>query len=151
MVQMKTNRHDSKPIDISIQREDGRVILVPTGDWVTENLAKMDKHLRTLEDQVGADPAIFDVRELGRIDLAGAFVLGRTVRSCSRPHMDFDFIGEHRIAQKLMAEADANSEVCPPPPAPHNILDLILIRSGRAVVQALQEGVETAAFLDNCC
>ncbi len=143
---MNTKRHDSKLIDIYVNREDGRVVLVLTGDWVTDNLAQIDERLRAFETQIGSEPAIFDVRALGRIDLAGAFVLGRTVRSCARPHMQFEFIGEHDIAQKLMAEADANSEVCPPSPMPRNILDIVLTRSGRAVFRALHEGVETAAF-----
>ena len=144
---MKSKRTDSKPIDISVQREGGRVILIPVGDWVTDNLAKMDQHLREMEAQIGGDQAVFDVRDLGRIDLAGAFVLGRTVRSCTRPHMSFAYIGEHRVAQKLMAEADANSEVCPALPEPRNLWHLILVRSGRAVMRALNEGVETTAFL----
>ncbi len=143
---MRKQARETKPIDISLIREDGRVVLAPTGDWVTDNLAAMDKRLRAIEAKIGAEPAVFDVRALGRIDLAGAFVLGRTVRSCSRPHMDFDFIGEHRSAQKLMAEADANSEVCPIPAAPRSLVQLVLVRSGRAVMRALNEGVETAAF-----
>ncbi|PHS27413.1 MAG: ABC transporter permease [Robiginitomaculum sp.] len=134
------------PIGISIKNEGERAVLVPTGDWTTDNLGKMDKRLRAMEAQLDGMPVAFDVCALGRIDLAGAFVLGRTVRSCSHPHMEFNFIGEHRVAQKLMAEADAHSEVCPDPPAPYNLGQLILIRSGRAVMQALNEGAETAAF-----
>jgi phospholipid/cholesterol/gamma-HCH transport system permease protein len=144
---MKPKPRQGQPIDISLQKEAGRVVLTPTGDWVTDNLAGMDKRLRAMETQIGSGEAVFDVRELGRIDLAGAFVLGRTVRSCTRPHMNFEFIGEHRIAQKLMAEAEAHSEVCPVAPEPHNWVRLILTRSGRAVIRALHEGVETAAFL----
>ncbi len=136
----------AKRIDISLTREEGRVVLTPTGDWVADNLAKMDKHLRGLEAQVGVDPAVFDIRALGRIDLAGAFVLGRTVRSCARPHMKFEFIGDHHAAKKLMAEADANSEVCPLPPPPRHLLHYLLSRCGFAVVRALNEGVQTAAF-----
>ncbi len=143
---MGARRTDRDPIDISVSREDGRVVLTPIGDWVTDNLAQVDKRLRALEAQIGERSAVFDVRRLGRIDLAGAFVLGRTVRSCDRPHVHFEFIGEHSVAQKLMAEADANSEVCPSSHPPRTLLDIILTRSGRAVMHALHEGVETAAF-----
>ena len=134
------------PIDISVTEEDGYLVLAPTGDWVIDNLAAMDKRLRQLEAGIGAQRAVFDVRGLGQIDLAGAFVLGRTVRSCARPHMDFEFIGEHAAAKKLMAEADSHSDVCPLPPPPRHIVQQVLSRSGRAVIRALQDGVETAAF-----
>ncbi len=144
---MAAKQKQSEPIGIFLDRKDGHVVLVPAGDWVMDNLAAIDKDLRDLEEEIGTSPAVFDVRGLGRIDLAGAFVLGRTVRSCERPHMEFQYIGKHSIAQKLMAEADANSEVCPLPPPPRNLLDEVLTRSGRAVMRALDEGVQTAAFL----
>lgn len=136
----------TKVIDISITTEKGRVVLTPTGDWVTDNLAKMDKKLRAYEAQIGNEPAVFDIRDLGQIDLAGAFVLGRTVRSCARPHIHFQYIGDHRAAKKLMAEADAKSDVCPKPPPPRHLIHYLLSRCGQAIVRALSEGVQTAAF-----
>ena len=133
-------------IDFAVTEEDGRVVIAPVGDWVTENLWRVDARLRALEAQIGDREAVFDVRGLGRIDLAGAFVLGRTVRSCARPHVQFQYIGTHDAAQKLMAEADSHSDVCPLPPPPRPLLTQVLARSGRAVLRALGDGVATAAF-----
>ncbi len=139
-------RSGSTNIALKTVREDGRFIMVPQGDWVVENLDAVDKTLRNLEKKIGNMTVVFDVRKLGRIDLAGAFVLGRTVRSCAHPEVDFTYIGHHPTAQKLMLEAEANSNVCPHPPPRKNLLNLVLVRSGRAVMRALHEGVETAAF-----
>jgi phospholipid/cholesterol/gamma-HCH transport system permease protein len=126
-------------------REDDRApVLALSGDWTVETIAGLEHDLGKLADRLKPG-SIVDVEKLGRIDVAGAFLIDRTFRD-SAAGDDIAFRGEHANAMRLLQTARA-AYTGPAAPPDHltgltGFLDFI----GRAVANIGQEVIETLSF-----
>ena len=131
-------------------RRDGEArVLALSGDWTVETASALDADLRALGEREGAGLAV-DVSGLGRIDVAGAFLIDRTVRGGqARGGLDTPMVvhGAHAAAERLLAVArGAAAPTETRARAPLTLTDLVAI-VGRWVADFLHEAVETVAFL----
>ncbi|MBR9825858.1 MAG: ABC transporter permease [Alphaproteobacteria bacterium] len=100
------------PAGVDLREEHGRTIVSAFGDWTIETIGQIDRTLRDIEARVNACDITIDFTRLGRVDTSGAYILGRLTRACPTPDGDFHFIGEHPVAQRLIAEVRARTTVC---------------------------------------
>ncbi|OAB55938.1 ABC transporter permease [Leptolyngbya valderiana BDU 20041] len=129
------------------QRQDGgQTIVEPRGDWVVETIGRFDKALRRLEAQTDPAALVVDLSHLGRIDTAGAYLLGRTLRRCGEPDADWRFVGEHPTARRLMHEMRRRMADCPTSEDEDGGVVAVFARIGRAVEQGWNETVDSFAF-----
>ncbi len=131
---------------LSTRLEAGRLILEPHGDWVVQAIARLDGPLRKLEAEADPGSLAIDLTGLGRIDTAGAYLLGRTLGA--RPHSGDDdlFIGDHPTARSLITEMRARNVRCEPEPDIDRSLTGVLVRIGAAAQAIWKESVESFAF-----
>lgn len=118
--------------------EAGRV-LRPRGDWTVWTVAALDAPLRAIQAHLGAGVAV-EVDALGRLDMAGAWLLARTAQGGP-------VRGDHPAAERLIAIAHQAIEAPrAPAPAPSGI-EALVARIGRGVVLVAQEATATLSFL----
>jgi phospholipid/cholesterol/gamma-HCH transport system permease protein len=114
-------------------------VLALEGDWTVDTIAKLDADLRALE---AAPLHIADVSKLGRIDVAGAYLVSRTL--VDGP---LRILGDHPSAERLIEAARTASHApVAPEPALHGLYAL-LERTGRAVVGIGDEVSGTLSFI----
>ncbi len=122
-------------------------VLAVGGDWTVDTIAVLDRQLRELEDQF-AGGAELDVSKLGRIDVAGAYLIDRTLRGGpGGAGLDLTIRGEHVVARRLLETARASA--APPSDKPEEIPGFVgfLDRVGREVVKLGDEALATFSFL----
>jgi len=129
-------------------RSDGaKLVIEPRGDWRVDTIGPFDRTLARIEADHDPGNLVIDLSGLGRIDTAGAYLLGRTLRRCGDPDGDWHFIGEHDTARRLMAEMRRRLAECPMPETTDGGVIAILGRLGQGAEQAFNEMVESFAFL----
>ena len=133
-------------VELKVREEDGRTILEPTGDWLAPRLAPVDAELRRIERDLDPGSVVIDLRGLGRIDTAGAYVLGRALNRCGAPDGDFHFVGEHDSARRLMRLAHERINPCPDPDDSERGVVDVLARVGEGVLGAISEFISSLAF-----
>lgn len=118
--------------------EAGRV-LRPKGDWTVWTVADVDAPLRELQARVSAGLTV-DVSGLGRLDMAGAWLLARTAQGGAVK-------GDHPAAERLITVA--RQAVVPPEARPGGSTGLraVVERIGVGVVHVARETVATFSFL----
>lgn len=128
--------------------EEGRApVLALRGDWTVDTIASLESALR----QAGArllPGAVVDVSALGRIDVAGAYLIDRTFRES--PVGDGERIairGEHQNAKQLLSTARKAVSKPAPPPEHARGLNGFLERIGRIMSAIGREIIDTVAFL----
>ncbi|HVZ99106.1 MAG TPA: ABC transporter permease [Caulobacterales bacterium] len=127
-------------------RDEGEAsVLALSGDWTIDTIAELDARLRELSPQVKAGTMV-DVAGLGRIDVAGAYVIDRTLRANAETGA-LPVRGEHAPAKRLLEAARRASETPPAPAPPHPIWELFLARIGAAVVDIGESVLVILAFL----
>lgn len=131
---------------LSTRLEAGRLILEPHGDWVVQAIARLDAPLRKLAAESDPGSLALDVTGLGRIDTAGAYLLGRTFGACSDTLDDITFIGEHPTAQRLISDIRTREVHCEPEPDIDRSFTGILARIGAGANGVWLETVESFAF-----
>jgi phospholipid/cholesterol/gamma-HCH transport system permease protein len=89
---------------LTTRREDGLVILEPGGDWLIGAIGRFDSAIRKIEEGHAPDSIRIDLSNLGRIDTAGAYLLGRAVSRCGDPDGDWHYLGGHESARALLAD-----------------------------------------------
>lgn len=131
---------------LSVTEEDGKTVLVPSGDWTVHTIGRCDRAVHQVQDSADADSIVIDFSELGRIDTAGAYLLGRPLRAASKPDADSHFRGEHRTGRRLIEEA--RERFTPGPAAETAGPGLISVfeRIGAGLENVWQESVETFGF-----
>jgi phospholipid/cholesterol/gamma-HCH transport system permease protein len=125
-------------------RVEGRErILALGGDWTVWTVGDVDAGLRALsESQSGA--FTIDVSRLGRMDVAGAWLVERTARAGDKP---LTLRGAHDAAHRLLATTHAAARGTPHPPEPLVGIIAVLDRIGRAMADLRDEAVHTLDFL----
>ena len=125
---------------------DGRTnVLALKGDWTVDTIAGLDAELRALEARLQSG-AIVDVAGLERIDVAGAYLIDRTIRAAAGPTTRIAVRGEHPIAQRLFELARTNTKAPIEQEAQALSLKGVLERIGRAVAALGEEIIALVSF-----
>ena len=130
-----------------VVREDGRkTVLQPHGDWVVDTIGPQDGPIARVEESAEPGDIVIDLDNLGRIDTAGAYLLGRALRRCGEPDADFHFRGTHRTARRLIEEVRSRTTLCTPEHEPTFGFMKAMARIGAGLEAAYLEAVDTFAF-----
>jgi phospholipid/cholesterol/gamma-HCH transport system permease protein len=128
-------------------REDDRApVLALSGDWTVDTISGLERGLAEVSEKL-KEGAVVDVAQLGRFDVAGAYLIDRTFReSPAGAKTRIAIRGEHANAMRLL-QAARKAYASPAPPPRHltgikGFLDFI----GRAVAAIGDEIVETVGF-----
>lgn len=135
---------DNQAIAIEVTEREGRTVLLPRGDWLARSLALVDAEMRRIADGCAPDRVAIDVSGLGRIDTAGAFVLGRVFGA--EGGYEERVLGEHPSARQLIA---LTRERAAPPAVqkrPGMGLYELFDRAGRGLIGMGVEVRESLAF-----
>ncbi|MEL6258815.1 MAG: ABC transporter permease, partial [Pseudomonadota bacterium] len=84
------------------------------GDWTVSTVGQLDARLRELSDH--ERPNIVDVRHLGEIDTAGAFLIDRALRTSCDDATPLKVRGRHAAASELIEQVRAARDECPEEP-----------------------------------
>lgn len=122
-------------------------VLALRGDWTVDTIAGLESRLREVSSRLQPG-AVVDVSKLGRMDVAGAFLIDRTFREGPAGETARVAIrGQHATAMQLLATArkayTAPESVERTPPSIREFFD----RVGRAMSAIGNEVVETVGFL----
>lgn len=127
-------------------REDDRApVLALSGDWTVDTIAGLERDLLEVAERLKPG-AVVDVGRLGRIDVAGAYLIDRTVRDSPAGEEGVSIRGEHATAASLL-QTTRKAYTGPIEPPDHltglrHFLDFV----GRSVANIGQEVIETVGF-----
>lgn len=128
-------------------REDERApVLALRGDWTVDTISGLERGLAEVSEKL-KQGAVVDVANLGRFDVAGAYLIDRTFReSAAGDKTRIAIRGEHTNAMRLLQAA--RKSYAGPAPAPRHLHGLrgFLEFTGRSVVKLSDEIVETVGF-----
>lgn len=127
-----------------LSEDGGGAVLALAGDWTIDTIAELEPALRSLAPPPGAT---VDVSALGRFDVAGAYLVVRTLGKPSAAASPIAVRGDHANAARLLEVA--LSAVAAPAAAPEHARGLggFLQQTGRAVADVSEEIFETVSFL----
>lgn len=123
-------------------------VLKLRGDWTVWTVGPVDAQLRALSRDLGPGVSV-DIGEIGHVDVAGAYVIDRTVRGASFENTEtpLDLIGENDKVRRLLETERAAIQSCPTrEPHPHGFIAM-LARTGHAIHDAMDEGLANLSFL----
>jgi phospholipid/cholesterol/gamma-HCH transport system permease protein len=129
-------------------KEDDRApVLALRGDWTVDTIAALEAEMAAIAGRLRAG-AVVDVSALGRIDVAGAYLIDRTFREAlNGTETRIAIRGDHPYAKQLLQTArKANAEVALPPAGARGLRGLAE-RTGRVVAGIGTEIVDTVGFL----
>ncbi|HYD88732.1 MAG TPA: ABC transporter permease [Vitreimonas sp.] len=128
-------------------REDERApVLALRGDWTVDTIASLEAQLSALAQRLKPGAAV-DVSQLGRFDVAGAYLVDRTFRdSPAGEQTRIAIRGQHANAVRLLQAA--RKAYAPPGEQPARLAGIVgaLDRVGRAVATIGEEVIETVGF-----
>jgi phospholipid/cholesterol/gamma-HCH transport system permease protein len=81
---------------------DGKSTLVPTGHWITNEIANVDEPMRQIETQQFGNLEI-DLSKIDELDTAGAWIIERTVRALNKSGQVVSIKGETSDSKVLFA------------------------------------------------
>lgn len=139
----------SEAATFEVEQRAGRPVLALRGDWTIWTIAEADLRLRGVSGESSLGLAV-DTTHLGRIDVAGAYLIDRTVRGgspCGHKDAPLEVLGRHPAAERLLRAARAAARPCPADPQPFSGLSLLLERAGRGLEQAWRELMATLSFV----
>ena len=132
-----------------LMEKDGAQVLKLRGDWTVWTVGPVDKPLRELGERLGPGVMV-DIADIGKVDVAGAFVIDRTIRGSApfeNTEAPIDIIGEHDTVQRLIKTERAALLSCTTgerqPPGFMAMLEKI----GRSMHNFGEETLETISFL----
>ncbi|WP_107712753.1 ABC transporter permease [Oceanicaulis sp.] len=131
---------------LTTRHEGARLVLEPRGDWLIEAVGRFNRQLKRIEAETDPQDLVIDLTHLGRIDTAGAYMLGRTLSRCGEPDADWHFIGSHETARRLMGEMRERLADCPVPEEASRGVIATFARIGAGVEDGLKETVASFAF-----
>jgi phospholipid/cholesterol/gamma-HCH transport system permease protein len=127
-------------------REDERApVLELRGDWTVDTISSLERDLSSVSERLKSG-AVVDVSNLGRFDVAGAYLVDRTFRESQAGDERIAIRGQHANAMRLLAAARKSyQEPAAPPDQLHgfkHLADFV----GRAVISIGDEIVESVSF-----
>lgn len=146
---MMQRENATVPASFQLSQEAAGTVLRVRGDWTVWTVSGLDAELQELGSEASLGAAI-DVRELHLLDVAGAYLIDRTVRGgspCGYTDVPVRIVGSHPNVERLLGVARGAARPCPLPPLPYSSLSLLLERAGRGVSQAWLELLDTISFL----
>jgi phospholipid/cholesterol/gamma-HCH transport system permease protein len=127
-------------------REDERApVLALRGDWTVDTIASLESDLAALAERLKPG-AVVDVGELGRFDVAGAYLIDRTFRDSPGGDARIAIRGQHVNALKLLQAARKSAAEPAPPPERLSGVVGFLDTVGRAVGAIGEEVIQTVGF-----
>lgn len=129
-------------------REDERApVLALRGDWTVDTIAGLETSLRDIAERLRPG-AVVDVAALGRIDVAGAYLIDRTLRESPAGEQERVAVrGKHAQALSLLAAARKAASAPAPEPERTKGFKGFLESVGQAIVGIGQEIVESMDVL----
>lgn len=129
---------------LKVAKEGGTVRIAPVGDWTVLTLSRVAGDIERLSRQAGAQPAVIDVSQLGRLDTSGALMLVRSAIPSGEG--DIHIEGEHEYAEAMIARA--RDAYTPAGPVRHRHWGLmpLLERTGRGIEAAVKDLYENFVF-----
>jgi phospholipid/cholesterol/gamma-HCH transport system permease protein len=126
--------------------EERAPVLALSGDWTVDTIADLESDLSAVADRL-TPGAVVDLAALGRIDVAGAYLIDRTVRESPAGEDRISIRGEHANARELLQAArKAYAGPAPPPDHPVGIRGFLEFL-GRSVAAVGEEIIQTVGFL----
>jgi len=127
----------------------GRPVLKVAGDWTVWTIGGLDAQLRARGGDLLIGAAL-DVSELKDLDIAGAYLLDRTVRGgspCGHTNAPLELLGDHVSAERLLRTTRSATRPCPVDPKPEPGWLLLVERTGRGVEEAWRELLNNLSFV----
>jgi phospholipid/cholesterol/gamma-HCH transport system permease protein len=124
-------------------------VLTLKGDWTVWTIADLDMPLRELAQRLGPG-LVVDVSALGHLDVAGAYLIDRTLRGgspCANSDTPISLRGAHPAAERLLRATRAATQPCPAKLPAANGLLALMDSAGRGLAAVGREAVANIAFL----
>lgn len=99
---------------LTIEEEDGRVVLVPTGDWIVDTIARFASDIARIDNDIDPGRVTIDLSGIDRIDTAGAYLLARPIFRAREAATEQHFRGEHDTARRLIDLVLEKAITCEP-------------------------------------
>jgi phospholipid/cholesterol/gamma-HCH transport system permease protein len=129
-----------------LHEEDRAPVWALRGDWTVDTISSLERDLAALAAQLRPG-AVLDVAQLGRIDVAGAYVIDRTLRENSGGEgARIAIRGDHPNAKRLLQAARKAYAGPTSPPERLSGLTGFFDQIGRAMIDIRNEVVETVGF-----
>jgi len=128
------------------EEDDRAPVLALRGDWTVDTIARLEEQLSALSPQLRAGAAV-DVSNLGRFDVAGAYLVDRTFRdSPAGDQSRIAIRGQHTNAMRLLQAA--RKAYAAPGDKPARLQGIVggLDSVGRVVAAIGEEVIETVGF-----
>ncbi len=125
----------------------GVLRLIARGDWRASELGAIDRDLRNFEDDSVGRDLIIDISAVEKIDTAGAMVLQRVLRACSKRTELSGFAGASEVHAALLDQVRPHLAPCPIEPLPRNAFMMMLHRLGQGVVDVYFSSLEVLSFI----
>ncbi len=136
-----------QPAAYTVDIKDGLLRLVATGDWLARHLGPIDGDLRTFEDDSVGRELLIDISGVGRLDTAGAMVLERLLRSCSKRTECSQIIGASDAHAQLLDDVKPHLAPCDVEPAARNAFLMMTNRLGQGVVESYYAALDILSFV----
>jgi phospholipid/cholesterol/gamma-HCH transport system permease protein len=120
-------------------------VLALSGDWTVDTIAAQEAELRAIAERLKPG-AVVDVGQLGRMDVAGAYLVDRTFRESAIGEERIAIRGQHDNAKQLLIAA--RKAAVEPAEKPHHEggLNGFLDRVGRVMASIGEEIIQTVGF-----
>lgn len=120
-------------------------VLALSGDWTVDTIAAQEAQLRAIAERLKPG-AVVDVGQLGRMDVAGAYLVDRTFRESAIGEERIAIRGQHDNAKQLLIAA--RKAAVEPAEKPHHEggLNGFLDRVGRVMASIGEEIIQTVGF-----
>jgi len=120
-------------------------VLALSGDWTVDTIAALEADLRDITERLKPG-AVVDVAGLGRMDVAGAYLVDRTFRDSAGDQARIAIRGQHATAKQLLAAARKSAVA--PASKPHGEPGLMgfFDRVGRVMGDIGNEIIATTGF-----
>jgi phospholipid/cholesterol/gamma-HCH transport system permease protein len=128
-----------------LNEEGSAPVLALRGDWTVDTIAGLESALHDVASRLTAG-AVVDVAKLGRLDVAGAYIVDRTFRAGPAGDARVAIRGQHANAQRLLETV--RKAATTPAPRPDHLHGWrgLLDRIGHVVASIGEEIVESVSF-----
>lgn len=128
-----------------LNEEGSAPVLALRGDWTVDTIAGLESHLQDVSARLKPG-AVVDVAALGRMDVAGAYLVDRTFRDGPAGDARIPIRGQHVNALRLLETA--RKAATAPAPAPDHMHGWrgLLDRIGHVVASIGEEIIESVSF-----
>lgn len=128
--------------------EGGALKLTARGDWRVRTLGAIDEALRDFEEDSTGRDIIIDVKDVEKLDTAGAMVLQRILRSCpARKISESQIVGASEAHAALLEQVESHLAPCAVAPVGENAFLMMLERLGQGVIDAYFAALQILSFI----